>query len=127
MAWSARRVAGLWALFWAAPIARAFQPVYLGGPLARSCVHSAPRSAASSVYLARRGALLSLRASGAPPPPPEGDGNRSLSKAEIADLNIQLLEAGMHSLALFVHAQALAAHSILMLLAKDACGYVRLD
>jgi hypothetical protein len=43
------------------------------------------------------GGLVSLRASGKPPPPPdEGDApsRAALSKAERADLNIQLLEAG---------------------------------
>lgn len=56
-----------------------------------------PPSARSHARASRHailGGLLSLRASGVPPPPPEEDVNRVLSKSELADLNIQLLEAG---------------------------------
>ncbi len=41
-----------------------------------------------------RSSVLALRAQ-MPPPPPE-TGSRTLSKAELADLNIQLLEAGQY-------------------------------
>lgn len=56
------------------------------------------RSAFQFVHLrpSRRG-VLGLRAQAAPPPPAEEEGARGLSKAELADLNIQLLEAGEHS------------------------------
>jgi len=64
--------------------------------MTRSCMHAL----GSRPHMARdgrqtvRSSVLALRAQ-MPPPPPE-TGSRTLSKAEMADLNIQLLEAGQY-------------------------------
>ncbi len=81
------------ALLLLAPVlASAFQ-LPAAGPMALrpsvSTVGSRHAAAARS-----RGGVLSLIAQRSPPPPPDGDGSRTLSKAELADLNIQLLESG---------------------------------
>jgi hypothetical protein len=89
------------ALLLVAPLlASAFQ-LYAAGPMAlRPSVSTVGSRHAAAVLArvrparARHPGVLTLSAQRAPPPPPDGDGSRTLSKAELADLNIQLLESG---------------------------------
>jgi hypothetical protein len=85
-------------LLLAPTLAAGFQlPPAAPAALRASVPAAGSRRAAAAPVSARalaRGGVRALRAAGAPPPPPDDGDARALSKAELADLNIQLLEAG---------------------------------